>query len=86
MFADLDVQCIMIMGDNPLTAVHVIQDVEIVDWDALIHYLREDPVQEGGMNLVCSLVGLYSLLWILGFPSSLYYICMSCVLQLLLVT
>jgi magnesium-transporting ATPase (P-type) len=40
----------MITGDNPLTAVHVARDVEIVDRDALILDLREDPAHEGGMK------------------------------------
>lgn len=34
-------RCIMITGDNPLTAVHVAKDVEIVDRDTLILDLRE---------------------------------------------
>ncbi|THG99504.1 hypothetical protein EW145_g7255 [Phellinidium pouzarii] len=33
--------CIMITGDNPLTAVHVARDVEIVDREALILDLKE---------------------------------------------
>jgi manganese-transporting P-type ATPase len=40
----------MITGDNPLTAVHVARDVEIVDRDALILDLKENPAHEGGMN------------------------------------
>jgi len=43
------VQCIMITGDNPLTAVHVARDVEIVDRDALILDLRENSAHDGGM-------------------------------------
>lgn len=39
----------MITGDNPLTAVHVARDVEIVDRDALILDLKEDAVHEAGM-------------------------------------
>jgi magnesium-transporting ATPase (P-type) len=38
----------MITGDNPLTAVHVARDVEIVDRDALILDLRENPTHEAG--------------------------------------
>jgi len=38
----------MITGDNPLTAVHVARDVEIVDRDALILDLRESPAHEAG--------------------------------------
>jgi magnesium-transporting ATPase (P-type) len=38
----------MITGDNPLTAVHVARDVEIVDRDALILDLRENPAHEAG--------------------------------------
>lgn len=41
-------QCIMITGDNPLTAVHVARDVEIVDRDALILDLRENPAHDAG--------------------------------------
>jgi cation-transporting ATPase 13A1 len=38
----------MITGDNPLTAVHVARDVEIVDRDALILDLKEDATHPGG--------------------------------------
>jgi magnesium-transporting ATPase (P-type) len=38
----------MITGDNPLTAVHVAKDVEIMDRDALILDLRENPAHDGG--------------------------------------
>lgn len=38
----------MITGDNPLTAVHVARDVEIVDREALILDLKENPVHEKG--------------------------------------
>ncbi|KAG1795219.1 hypothetical protein EV424DRAFT_1475431 [Suillus variegatus] len=46
MLADSSHRCIMITGDNPLTAVHVARDVEIVDRDALILDLRENPAHE----------------------------------------
>ena len=36
----------MITGDNPLTALHVANDVEIVDRDALILDLAEDAKDE----------------------------------------
>lgn len=38
----------MITGDNPLTAVHVARDVEIVDRQALILDLKENPAHEKG--------------------------------------
>ena len=38
----------MITGDNPLTAVHVARDVEIVDREALILDLKENPAHEAG--------------------------------------
>lgn len=38
----------MITGDNPLTAVHIARDVEIVDRDTLILDLKEEPANEGG--------------------------------------
>ena len=38
----------MITGDNPLTALHVAREVEIVDRDALILDLRENPAHGGG--------------------------------------
>ena len=41
-------QCIMITGDNPLTAIHVARDVEIVDREALILDLKENPAHEAG--------------------------------------
>jgi cation-transporting ATPase 13A1 len=40
----------MITGDNPLTAVHVARDVEIVDRDALILDLRENPRNDAGTS------------------------------------
>ncbi|RPD79485.1 endoplasmic reticulum Ca-transporting P-type ATPase [Lentinus tigrinus ALCF2SS1-7] len=47
MLGDSSHRCIMITGDNPLTAVHVARDVEIVDRDALIL-----DVPEGSNGLV----------------------------------
>jgi len=44
-------QCIMITGDNPLTAAHVARDVEIVDRDVLVLDLRENPKHDAGMKL-----------------------------------
>ncbi len=41
-------QCIMITGDNPLTAVHVAKEVEIVDRDALILDTREGATDPTG--------------------------------------
>jgi len=38
----------MITGDNPLTAVHVARDVEIIDRDALILDLKENPKHDAG--------------------------------------
>lgn len=50
-------QCIMITGDNPLTAVHVARDVEIVDREALILDLKENPEHEAGVlcSVKCSI-------------------------------
>ncbi|RDX42013.1 endoplasmic reticulum Ca-transporting P-type ATPase [Lentinus brumalis] len=47
MLGDSSHRCVMITGDNPLTAVHVARDVEIVDRDALIL-----DVPEGSNGLV----------------------------------
>ncbi|TBU53010.1 ATPase, partial [Dichomitus squalens] len=47
MLGDSSHRCVMITGDNPLTAVHVARDVEIVDRDALIL-----DVPEGSNSLV----------------------------------
>ena len=38
----------MITGDNPLTAVRVARDVEIVDCEALTLDLKEDAKKESG--------------------------------------
>jgi len=38
----------MITGDNPLTALHVARDVEIVDREALILDLKENPTNDTG--------------------------------------
>jgi len=38
----------MITGDNPLTALHVARDVEIVDREALILDLKENSANETG--------------------------------------
>ena len=49
----------MITGDNPLTAVHVAKQVEIVDRDALILDVKEGATSDTGMSdLAC--VGLCS--------------------------
>ncbi|KAJ7621138.1 hypothetical protein FB45DRAFT_798857 [Roridomyces roridus] len=50
MLADSSHRCVMITGDNPLTAVHVARDVEIVDRDALILDLKENPAHEGDLT------------------------------------
>ncbi|KDQ06001.1 hypothetical protein BOTBODRAFT_39852 [Botryobasidium botryosum FD-172 SS1] len=49
MLSDSSHRCIMITGDNPLTAVHVARDVEIVDRDALILDLREGATHEADL-------------------------------------
>jgi manganese-transporting P-type ATPase len=38
----------MITGDNPLTAIHVARDVEIIDREALILDLKENPSHDAG--------------------------------------
>ncbi|CAE6449129.1 unnamed protein product, partial [Rhizoctonia solani] len=49
MLADSSHRCIMITGDNPLTAVHVAREVEIVDRDALILDVKEGSSNEGDL-------------------------------------
>ena len=46
MLADSSHRCVMITGDNPLTAVHVAREVEIVDRDALILDVKEGATNE----------------------------------------
>ncbi|CAK9780742.1 hypothetical protein CC85DRAFT_329688 [Cutaneotrichosporon oleaginosum] len=46
MLADSSHRCIMITGDNPLTAAHVARDVEIVDRDVMILDLKEGSSDE----------------------------------------
>jgi cation-transporting ATPase 13A1 len=48
MLSELITQCIMITGDNPLTAVHVARTVEIVDREALILDLKEGSKNDSG--------------------------------------
>ncbi|KAG6918084.1 hypothetical protein DXG01_016536 [Tephrocybe rancida] len=49
MLADSSHRCVMITGDNPLTAVHVARDVEIVDREALILDLKENPAHDADL-------------------------------------
>ncbi|KAG0149092.1 hypothetical protein CROQUDRAFT_89665 [Cronartium quercuum f. sp. fusiforme G11] len=46
MLADSSHRCVMITGDNPLTAVHVAREVEIVDRECLILDKRENSTSE----------------------------------------
>ncbi|KIY66333.1 endoplasmic reticulum Ca-transporting P-type ATPase [Cylindrobasidium torrendii FP15055 ss-10] len=46
MLADSSHRCVMITGDNPLTAIHVARDVEIVDRDCLILDIKENTTDE----------------------------------------
>lgn len=39
----------MITGDNPLTAVHVAKEVEIVDRECLVLDVRENSTDEKGL-------------------------------------
>lgn len=53
----------MITGDNPLTALHVANDVEIVDRDALILDVAEDAKDETDLVfrwVYCSKIFRYS--------------------------
>jgi magnesium-transporting ATPase (P-type) len=60
----------MITGDNPLTAVHVARDVEIVDREALILDIQENPNSESGMpssEQLELLLMLYSFRFVLAY-------------------
>ncbi|WVR06851.1 hypothetical protein IAU60_003887 [Kwoniella sp. DSM 27419] len=46
MLNDSSHRCVMITGDNPLTAVHVAKDVEIVDREVMILDLKEGTTSE----------------------------------------
>ncbi len=50
----------MITGDNPLTAVHVAKDVEIIDREALILDLKENSKHEAGASNVSAVPPLDS--------------------------
>lgn len=50
MLIDSSHRCTMITGDNPLTAVHVATDVEIMDRHALILDLKENPAHPGDLE------------------------------------
>jgi magnesium-transporting ATPase (P-type) len=47
----------MITGDNPLTAVHVARDVEIVDREVMILDLKEGTTSDGTCNMKKSCQG-----------------------------
>ncbi|KAF6744001.1 endoplasmic reticulum Ca-transporting P-type ATPase [Ephemerocybe angulata] len=49
MLADASHRCIMITGDNPLTAIHVARDVEIVDREVMILDLAEHPKHDADL-------------------------------------
>ncbi|GAA5826152.1 hypothetical protein JCM11251_007183 [Rhodosporidiobolus azoricus] len=48
--ADASHRCVMITGDNPLTAAHVAKEVEIVDREVLILDLKEGATSEEDLN------------------------------------
>lgn len=48
-------RCVMITGDNPLTAAHVAMEVEIVDREVLILDHREGSTDEAGTLLLLHL-------------------------------
>jgi len=50
MLSESSHRCIMITGDNPLTAVHVAKDVEIIDREALILDLKENSKHEADLE------------------------------------
>ncbi|EMD32432.1 endoplasmic reticulum Ca-transporting P-type ATPase [Gelatoporia subvermispora B] len=50
MLADSSHRCVMITGDNPLTAVHVARDVEIVDREVLILDLKENATSDSDLT------------------------------------
>lgn len=47
-------RCVMITGDNPLTAAHVAKEVEIVDREVLILDHREGSADEAGASFPVS--------------------------------
>ena len=53
--ADSSHRCVMITGDNPLTAAHVAREVEIVDRQVLILDLKEGAKSESGASLLLPL-------------------------------
>jgi cation-transporting ATPase 13A1 len=48
----------MITGDNPLTAVHVAKDVEIVDREVMILDLKEGTTTDGELEATFVWTGL----------------------------
>ncbi|KAI0260783.1 ATPase [Gloeopeniophorella convolvens] len=50
MLNDSSHRCIMITGDNPLTALHVARDVDIVDREALVLDLKENATHEADLE------------------------------------
>ena len=68
MLADSSHRCIMITGDNPLTAVHVAKDVEIVDREAMILDIKEGTTTDGELPRIChwarpNIADLSELVW-----------------------